>query len=214
MAESVQLVVQPREDSGSLVAKRLRRQGRLPAVIYGHKEATIPVTLANDEFVKALRHGARLVELNTNGHTEPAIIQDVQWDHLGMEVLHVDFRRVSKDERVVVPVPLHLRGIAPGVSGGGVLDQPLHVINLECLVTAVPHEIRVNIAELQIGQALHVKDLKLPEGVKAVADPDAIVVQVTAPAVEAPAPAAPAAETAEPEVIGRQAKEEEGEEEK
>jgi large subunit ribosomal protein L25 len=214
MAESVQLAVEPRTGSGSLSAKHLRRQGRLPAVIYGHKQAALSVTLANDDFVKALRHGARLVELKNNGSTDIAIIQDVQWDHLGMEVLHVDFRRVSKDERVVVPVPLHLRGIAPGVAGGGVLDQPLHVINLECLVTAVPHEIRVAIGELQIGQALHVKDLKLPEGVKAMADPDAIVVQVSAPVAEAPAAAAPGTETAEPEVIGRQAKEEEGEEEK
>jgi len=213
MAESVQLAVQKREASGTLASKKLRRQGLLPAVIYGHKEATVVVTLAHDDFVKALRLGARLVELKNNGHAEAAIIQDVQWDHLGMDVLHVDFRRVSKDERVVVPVPLHLRGIAPGVAGGGVLDQPLHVINLECLVTAVPHEIRVNVGELQIGQALHVKDLRLPEGVKAMADPEAIVVQVTAPAAEAPA-AAPAAETAEPEVIGRPAKDEEGEEEK
>jgi len=81
-------------------------------------------------------------------------------------------------------------------------------------VTAVPHEIRVNVGELQIGQSLHVKDLKLPEGAKAMGDPDAIVVQVSAPAAEAPTATAPAAESAEPEVIGRQAKAEEGEEEK
>ena len=170
--------------------------------------------LGQDEFVKALRHGARLVELKTGADTQVALVQDVQWDHLGKDVLHVDFRRVSRDERVVVSVPLHLRGIAPGVTGGGVLDQPLHVMDVECLVTAVPHEIRVNIAELQIGQALHVKDLHLPEGIKAMADPEAIVVQVTVPMAEPTAAAAPAAETAEPEVIGRQAKPEEGEEEK
>jgi large subunit ribosomal protein L25 len=122
---------------------------------------------------------------------------------------------VSKDERVVVSVPLHLRGIAPGVSGGGILDQPLHVLNVECLVTAVPEAVRVNIVELQIGSSIKVKDLHLPEGVKAMNDPEAIVVQVNAPKVEAAAPAAaPAAESAEPEVIGRQAKPEEGEEEK
>jgi large subunit ribosomal protein L25 len=214
MAESVQLAVQTREGAGRLAAKKLRKQGLLPAVVYGHKEAAVAITLPHDDFVKALRHGARLVELQSKGSPQAAIIQEVQWDHLGMDVLHVDFRRVSKDERVVVPVPLHLRGIAPGVSGGGVLDQPLHVINLECLVTAVPHEIRVPINELQIGQAIHVKELRLPEGVKAMADPDAIVVQVTAPQAEAPAPAVPGAESAEPEVIGRQAKAEEGEEEK
>src|SRR5689334_15600331 len=128
MAESVQLAVQPRDGAGSLAAKRLRRKGLLPAVIYGHKEATVPVVLSHDDLVKAIGRGARLVELKTDGTAQAAIIQEVQWDHLGKDILHVDFRRVSKDERVVVPVPLHLRGIAPGVSGGGVLDQPLHVI--------------------------------------------------------------------------------------
>jgi large subunit ribosomal protein L25 len=215
MAESVQLTVQPRDRAGTQAAQRLRKQGLLPAVVYGHKQATLPVALSHDDFVKALRHGARLVELKTDGSAEAAIIQEVQWDHLGKDVLHVDFRRVSKDERVVVSVPLHLRGIAPGVSGGGLLDQPLHVIDVECLVTAVPDEIRVNIGELQLDQSIYVKDLRLPEGVKAMADPDAIVVHVRPPQAEAPAAAAaPAAETAEPEVIGRQAKAEEGEEEK
>ncbi len=214
MAESVQLKVQPRGKFGTQATKHLRKQGLLPAVVYGHKQETLPLALAQDDFVKALRQGARLVELKTGADTQIAFVQDVQWDHLGKEVLHVDFRRVSRDERVVVSVPLHLRGIAPGVAGGGVLDQPLHVMNVECLVTAVPHEIRVNVAELQIGQALHVRDLHLPEGVKAMSDPDAIVVQVTAPQAEPTAAAAPAAESAEPEVIGRQAKDEEGEEEK
>jgi large subunit ribosomal protein L25 len=214
MAESVQLAVHPRDGSGTQATKRLRKKGLLPAVVYGHKEATVALALSHDDFVKALRHGARLVELKTDGSAQAALIQDVQWDHLGKDVLHVDFRRVSKDERVVISVPLHLRGVAPGVSGGGVLDQPLHVMDVECLVTAVPDEIRVNIAELQLDQAIHVKDLRLPEGVKAMADPDAIVVHVRSPQAEAPAPAVPGAETAEPEVIGRKATAEEGEEEK
>lgn len=214
MAEAVQLAVQARDGAGTQAAKRLRKKGLLPAVVYGHKEATVAVALSQDEFVKALRKGARLVELKGDKGAEPALIQDVQWDHIGTDVLHVDFRRVSKDERVVVSVPLHLRGVAPGVSGGGVLDQPLHVIDVECLVTAVPDEIRVPIGELQLDQAIHVKDLKLPEGVKAMADPEAIVVHVKPPVAEAAAPAVPGAETAEPEVIGRQAKAEEGEEEK
>jgi large subunit ribosomal protein L25 len=214
MAESVQLATQPRDKFGTAVTRRLREQGLLPAVLYGHKEATVPLTLSHDDFVKALRHGARLVSLKTDGTSEAAIIQEIQWDHLGKDVLHVDFRRVSEDERVVVTVPLHLRGIAPGVSGGGVLDQPLHTLSVECLVTAVPESIRVSIGELQIDQAIYVKDVRLPEGVKAMGDPDAIVVHIRAPQAEPEAAAAPAAETAEPEVIGRQAKAEEGEEEK
>src|SRR5262249_13884743 len=106
------------------------------------------------------------------------------------------------------------RGTAPGTTAGGVLDQPLHSLHIECPAISVPESIRVNVGELQIDQAIHVGDLKLPEGVKVLNDPDAIVVQVTAPVAEpevAPA-AAPVAETAEPEVIGRQkAEAEEGE---
>ena len=214
MAQSVQLAVQSRDGFGTKEARRLRKQGLLPAVLYGHKEATVALSLSHDDFLKAVHHGARLVELKTDGNAEAAIIQEVQWDHLGKDVVHVDFRRVSKDERVVVTVPLHLRGIAPGVSGGGILDQPLHTLSVECLVTAVPESIRVNVSELQIGSSIKVQDLHLPEGVKAMNDPEAIVVQVSAPQAEPTAAAIPGAETAEPEVIGRQAKAEEGEEEK
>jgi large subunit ribosomal protein L25 len=214
MAESVQLAAQPRDSYGSQSARRLRRQGKLPAVVYGHKEATVSVTVPQEEFESALRHGARVFDLDLNGNVERTLIQDVQWDHLGKEVLHADFRRVSKDERVVVTVPIHVRGQAPGAKAGGVLDQPLHTIQVECLVTEVPEHIRVNVGELQIDGVIHVRDLQLPPDVKAMADPDLVVVHVTAPVV-APAPAAaPAAEVAEPEVIGRAKAAEEGEEEK
>ena len=114
-----------------------------------------------------------------------------------------------------VTVPIELRGTAPGTAataGGGVLDQPLHTVPIECLAVNIPESIRVNIGELQVGQAIHVKDLHLPEGVKVLAEPDAIVVQVKAPAAEPEPTAVPAAEMAEPERIGRQkpAEEEEG----
>ena len=154
MAESVQLATQPRDKFGTAVTRRLREQGLLPAVLYGHKEATVPLTLSHDDFVKALRHGARLVSLKTDGTSEAAIIQEIQWDHLGKDVLHVDFTRVSADERIRVNVPVELRGIAPGVTGGtGVLDQPLHSLTIECLAISIPESIRVAVNELQLGMA-------------------------------------------------------------
>jgi large subunit ribosomal protein L25 len=107
-----------------------------------------------------------------------------------------------------------LKGIAPGATGGGVLDQPLHTLSVECPASNIPSSIRVNISELQLGAAIHVRELTLPEGVKALADPDAIVVHITAPVVEAEAPVVPVAESAEPELIGRQKAAEEGAEEK
>lgn len=212
MAEVVVLEAQMREGRGSHKAAWLRKQGFLPAVMYGHQQKTVSLAIPRDEFVKAVRHGARVVDLKVGGQIQKALIQELQWDHLGIEMLHVDFARVSADERIKVEVRLELRGIAPGATGGGLVDQPMHNLLVECLAIAVPESIRVNIGELQVGQAIKVRDLHLPEGVKALADPDAIVVHVITPAAE-PAPAEVAPTAAEPEVITRAkpAEEEEGE---
>jgi large subunit ribosomal protein L25 len=212
MAESLVLETQPRQGSGTQAARRLRRQGLVPAVIYGHKKETVPIALNGEELHNAIRHGARVVDLKSGGGTEHALIQDLQWDHLGKDIIHVDFRRVDIDERVEVPVPIELRGIAPGVTAGGLLDQPLHTLTVECPVNAVPDSIRVNIGELQIDQSIHVRDLNLPPEAKALDDPDAIVVHVRPPQVEAEAAVPAVGEQAEPEVIGRKAAEEEAEE--
>lgn len=213
MAEAVTLVAQARSTSGTHEARRMRKKGLVPAIVYGHKEATISVTVNRDDLYKAVRQGARVVDLQAGGKIEKALIRDLQWDHLGHAIMHVDFARVAADERIKIEVRIELRGTAPGVTAGGALDQPIHSLEIECLAIAVPDSIRVAIAELQIGQAIHVKELKLPEGVTTTVDPDAIVVQVAAPKTDEEAVAAPAAETAEPEVIGRKEKtEEEGEE--
>ena len=212
MAESIVLAAEKREGRGSQKAKQLRRQGRIPAVIYGHQEATLSLSLSGEDLGKAIRHGARVVDLQTDGAVQKALIRDIQWDHLGHDILHVDFERVAAHERIVVTVPVELRGTAPGVSGGGVLNQPLHTLSVECPAISVPASIRVNINELQLGAAIYVRDLTLPEGVKVMTDPDAIVVQVATAEVELEAAPAPVAESAEPEVIGRQkGAEEEGE---
>jgi large subunit ribosomal protein L25 len=205
MKESLVLTTQGREGHGTRAARRLRKQGLVPAVIYGHKEATVSVALPGEDLGKAIRHGVHVLDLQTDGNIQKVLIRDVQWDHLGKEILHVDFTRVAADERVVVTVPVEVRGIAPGIAAGGVLDQPIHSIAVECLVTSVPDSIRVNVSELQLGAAIHVGELTLPPGVKVMADPDAVVVHVTVKQAEAEAPvAAPVAEQAEPEVIGRQ----------
>jgi large subunit ribosomal protein L25 len=213
MAETVELQAQKREGRGTRQAAKVRAQGRIPAVLYGHKEATISVSLPGEELFQAIRHGSRVVDLKMDGATQAALISDVQWDHLGKTILHVDFKRVDKDERIHVHVPVELKGTAPGLTGGGVLEQPLHTLNIECLATAVPDSVRVIISELHLGGVIHVRDLHLPAGVQVLDDPDAVVVQIKAPIAEPEAaPVAPGA--AEPEVIGRKAAEEEGEEEK
>jgi large subunit ribosomal protein L25 len=190
------------------VARRLRSQGQVPAVIYGHKEATVQVTVPGEELLRAIRHGSRLIELKQSDKSETALIREVQWDPLGHDILHVDFARVAADEKVSLPVPIVLRGTSPGVVAGGNLVQLVHTLMVECLVTSIPESIRVSVAELQIDQVLHVRDLKLPEGVAVKDDPETILVQVVHKALEAEA-APPPGEQAEPEIIGRKEKEEE-----
>jgi large subunit ribosomal protein L25 len=172
------------------------------------------VALPLEEVEKTIRRGVRVVDLKAGGKQEKALIRDVQWDHLGKELLHVDFARVAADERIVLTVPIELRGTSPGVTAGGVLDQPIHTLSVECLAISIPDRIRVNIGELQMDGAIHVRDLVLPPGVKAMSDPDAIVVHVRQPLKEEEAPvAAEAAEPVEPEVIGAKEKAAEEEEE-
>src|SRR5947209_5747691 len=200
MAESVSLVAKPRHERGSQAARRLRRQGMIPGVVYGHKEETVAVSLPAEELESAIRHGVRIIDLKADGKEEKALIKDVQWDHLGKELLHVDFARVAIDERIEITVPIELRGTAPGVNAGGVLDQPLHELSVECLAIRIPDSIRVSIQDLQVDGVIHVRDLTLPEGVKVLSDPDAIVVHITAPITEpeAAAPVTEAPEQAEP----------------
>jgi large subunit ribosomal protein L25 len=211
MADMAVLKLSKREGRGSRTAGKLRKTGQAPGVVYGHKQATISVSVSAEELVSAIRHGARVVDLQLDGGTEKAQIAEVQWDHLGQEIVHVDFRRVSADERIHLTVPIELRGIAPGIAAGGVLDQPLHALEIECPAIHVPDSIRVNINELQLGAAIHVRELNLPPDVKALSDPDAVVVHVTAPQVEEEPGAEPMAGTAEPEIVGRRVAAEEAE---
>jgi len=212
--ETVILTAQPREGRGKRAAAQLRKQGLVPAIVYGHEQEPAAVTLPQADLERVLRHHVRVVDLQTNGHTDTALIREVQYDHLGKEILHVDFERHSKDERIHVEVPIELRGTPAGIGAGVVLDQPLHSLEVECLVIAVPESIRVRIEGLQLGHAIHVKELQLPEGVIALADPDSVVVQLKAALAEPEAaPAEPgAAGAAEPEIVGRRVAKEEGEE--
>lgn len=212
MAETVALPAQKRDKSGTRHARRLREHGQLPAVVYGHGEETACITIPLEDFYQAIRHGSRLIDLQSDGGVQTALISEVQWDALGDQLLHVDFTRVSKDERVSVEVNLELKGTSPGAEAGGVLDQQMHSIEVECAAVDVPDAIIVNINELQLEEAIHVRDLHLPEGVTTGEDPDAVVIQVVSP-VEEPEEEEEEGEgeSAEPEVIKRE--KEEGEEE-
>jgi len=204
-----------REPAGKKANRRLREEGWLPAIIYGHKEEPVPVMLPAHDVELAIKHGAHILEVDLGDRTEQVLIREVQYDHLGLKMLHVDLTRVRLDEAVEVTVPIVLRGTPKGVSDGGVLEQVLGDLEIRCVVTQIPESIRVNVAELELGQALHVKDLQVPEGVEVLSDPDAVVCMVRAlgEEVEEAEEAAEEAAGAEPEVIGRGKQEEEEAEE-
>jgi len=201
MAETITLKTEARQGLGGRDATRVRQAGRIPAIVYGHKVAPDAVSVSKDELLLALRHHARMLQLVIGGKNETVLIQSIQHNHLGSEVLHVDFRRVSADERVQITVEIELRGHAPGTNSGGVLDQPLHKIHVECPALAIPTSIRVKIDALQIDQAIHVRELELPAGVKALDDPDLVVVQVKPAVILPDATAAGLEGSAEPEII-------------
>jgi large subunit ribosomal protein L25 len=207
--QSAQVTAQPRSQLGSRANKRLRDTGMLPGVIYGHKEAVIPVTLTKKEVVTHLNRGAHLFDLTLEGKNEKVLVKEVQYDHLGSELIHIDFARVSLDEKVELTVPLELKGTPAGEAEGGVLQQIISELEIECLVTDIPDKIIANVADMKLDDVLHIKDLKLPAGVKVMQDEDLIVATVKEIAEEETTEAAEG-ETAEPEVIGK--KKEEGEE--
>jgi len=209
--QTAQVTAKPRSELGTRANRRLRQSGLLPGVIYGHKEAVVPVSLPKKEVVHHLDQGAHLFDLSLDGKSEKVLVKEVQYDHLGIEVIHVDFARVSLDEKVKVSVPLELKGTPKGEEEGGVLHQVISALEIECLVTDIPDVIRHNIAEMALNDVLHIKDIKVPDAVKVLQDGELIVATVKEVLEEVVAPAAVEEEAAEPEVIGR--KPAEGEEE-
>ncbi len=198
MAE--ELKVELRNSRGKLNNRRLRRGGMVPAVLYGHGLENVSLAVPSSQLDAALRHGSRLVSL-TGGVQESAFIRDLQWDTWGTHVLHVDFTRISLHEKVEVQVPLELRGEAPGVREGGVVEQLVHEVHIECPAGSIPEKLTVNINSLKLGENILMSALELPADAKFLEDTEAIVVQCVVPAVlpeEAAAEAAPG----EPEVIG------------
>ncbi len=202
-SQSATVTAEPRPELGSRANKRLRDKGKLPGVIYGHKQAVVPITLPKKEVVKHLDHGTHLFALTVGGQSENVLVKDVQYDHLGMEVIHVDFARVDLTERVEVTVPLELKGDPKGEKDGGVLTQVVAELEIECVVTDIPSEIVHNVSDMGLDSVLHLKDITLPPGVKALQDEDLILATVK----EIEEEEAAEGETAEPEVIGKVAEE-------
>ncbi|MDP6545226.1 MAG: 50S ribosomal protein L25 [Phycisphaerae bacterium] len=202
-----------RTESGTRKARALRREGLLPAVLYGHGEGTVAVTLQEHELELALMHGEQLLEIQLDGKSQNALIKDIQYDVWGQKVLHIDLTRVSLDELVTVTVKITLVGTPAGVDEGGSLQQAMPSTEIQCRVDQIPEEIRVQVNALNIDDALHLSDLELPEGSELLGDPEALVCNVITIAEEVEAEEAEEGEEAAgPEVIGAKPEDEETDE--
>ncbi len=205
MSETYKVAVKPRDPAknkgtGSRASRKLRAEGFIPAIVYGHKQAPQPVTLTKDDAWELIKRSVHLAELVEDAKTETVLIKDIQWDHLGKEIIHMDFSRVDAAESIETEVRIDLRGMAPGVAEGGVLEHLAHSISVTCRADAIPDSIKLDVSHLHLGQAIHIRELTLPPGVAVNNDPDDLVVHVTTRAAET-ATAEAVATTAEPELI-------------
>src|SRR5437588_8795346 len=217
MAKQVKLKAEPRSETGRSAARRLKARGIVPAVVYGGKEKSQPLQVSARDVNAMLSHASGeniLVELEIAGSkgTKTALLQEVQHSPVGGDILHVDFHAISMDEKITADVPLEPVGIATGVKNfGGLLEQNLRSLTIECLPRDLPDKLTADVSALNIGDSIHVREIKLPEGVVAKVNLDLTAFSVMAPVTEeeAATPEAEAAAAAGPEVIT--AKKEEGE---
>ncbi|MHC4122938.1 MAG: 50S ribosomal protein L25 [Planctomycetota bacterium] len=210
MGKAVHLKAEIREKSGTKHAVKVRRQDRMPGVIYGHKQEPVAVSLNKHDFVEVLHHGHRLFDVEINGKAEKVMVKDLQYDNLGKDVIHVDLMRVDVTETVKVSVPIEFKGTAAGAHEGGIIVEHSDSIEIECKATDIPEKIIISVKELNVGENLHASDIELSAGTKLASAPEMLIAACTVVAkaksteeIEEEAPVAP-------EVIGEK-KEEEGE---
>jgi large subunit ribosomal protein L25 len=203
MSAPVALKADSRTALGTRANRRLRNTGVVPVVVYGHHQDVLPLQVNRKEMAKHIEHGTHVFNLDVSGKTESVLIKDVQFDALGKDLLHVDFARVDLNERVTVTVGIELKGDPKGEKEGGVLQQILNEIEIECVVTEIPSVITVDVSDMAKDSALHVSDLKIPAGVTVLTEAEQLVCKVEEIAEQSEEPEADGA--AEPEVIGAKA---------
>ena len=214
MAKTLTLKAEIRENIGSKAVRKLRKKGLIPAIIYGHQKEPVAVTLDARSFIEALHHGQRLMDLQLGDKEEKVLIKALQYDHLGRDIIHADLLRVDVLQMVEVTVPIELKGTAPGIHAGGIVETHTNRLEIECKVTEIPEKIVISVKDMQLGDALHARDIVLPEGINLITSPEMLVVSChtvaeieTTEQVEAEMPATP-------EVIGKAEKPEEEADEK
>jgi len=207
MAEVLQ--VEKRERCGSSATRKLRRGGRVPAVLYGHGKKSEHLSIPVVQIQSLIRHHSKTVEL-AGAIKDTALVSEIHWDPLGIEVLHLDLIRVNLQELVEVTIPIHSHGDPVGVREGGVLLENLHEVEIRCPAGKIPDSLGLNVTELHLGGHLTAGDLELPEGVELITSADTVVAHVEEPRSEEPSETGEEA-VAEPEVITKGGEKEEEE---
>ncbi len=164
----IQLNLKKREKLGSREARRLRRAGFLPGVIYGGIESEESIKMDSHEFMTKIGYAKSLgiVELNLDGNVHKSIIKEIQWDSISDQPVHLDFQVVTADQMVAVPVPVHLEGIPMGVTiDGGILDHAMYEVEVTVKASEIPHELVFDVSKLRLNDRLHLSEVPLPEGI-------------------------------------------------
>jgi large subunit ribosomal protein L25 len=193
--ETVEVEVTPRETGSKRSARRLRRNGKIPGILYGPKVQPVPLELDRRTFSARVAglEGSHLVKLKSGSTAlaeKVALVKEMQYHPISGEVIHADFYEVDLTAKIQVRVPLHFVGKAAGVVRGGILQPVVREIEVECLPMDIPEFFNVEVSELDIGDSIHIEDLRMPEGVTAIYESNLTLVTVVPPTAEEEAPAA------------------------
>lgn len=214
MEKTLTLKAEVREHTGSKSAAHVRKENRIPAIVYGHKKEPVAVSLDRHDFTEGVHHGLRLLDVQIKSKRETVIVKDVQYDYLGKSIIHADLMRVSASERIKVNVPIELKGTAKGTHEGGIIEEHLDHLEVECKVTDIPESIVVRVTDIGVGDNIHACEIEMPEGIKLLTDGDALVAACHLVAAAKSAEEVEEEEPTAPEVIGEAEQPEEEAEEK
>ncbi len=210
MAKNLVLKAEVREHMGSKFAAMVRRDGRIPAIIYGHKQDPVAVSVDAHNFVEGLHNGHRVMDVQIGKKKETMVVKDLQYDYLGKYIIHADLMRVDASETIKVTVPIELKGMAAGTHEGGIVEEHVDHLEIECKVSDIPEKIVVSVKDVHVGSNLHAGEIELPDGVKLASDASTLLVTchmvAAAKSTEQVEDETPTA----PEVIGETKEEEAG----
>lgn len=203
MSETMMIEVNPREETGKNANRRARAAGKIPAVVYGGGKESVAIQIDRKTLLDTMKghSGENPIFLLKLGDKERhAMIRNMEVDPVSRQVIHIDFQRVAMDQKIRVTVPVEIVGTAFGVkTEGGMLDFVTREVNVECLPGEIPKHVDCDVTDVHVGQHVEAKDLKLPQGVTLLDDPDKVIVSLSHARLETAEAAA--GERAEPEVI-------------